>query len=56
MRLLRLDPTVHMNPKKIRRLMKKFHLVCPVRKVSPYRMQAKRLQRTVSRQRVKQAI
>ena len=44
MRLLRLDPTVHMNPKKIRRLMKKFHLVCPVRKVSPYRMQAKRLQ------------
>lgn len=44
MRLLHQNPPVRMNPKKIRRLMKEFHLICPVRKVSPYRMQAKRLQ------------
>ena len=44
MRLLHQNPPVRMNPKKIRRLMKEFHLVCPVRKVNPYRMQAKRLQ------------
>jgi transposase InsO family protein len=33
-----------MNTKKIRRLMKKYHLVCPVRKVNPYRKLGKRLQ------------
>lgn len=44
MRLMHQNPPVRMNPKKIRRLMKKFHLLCPVRKVNPYRMQAKRLQ------------
>ena len=44
MRLLHQDPPIRMNPKKIRRLMKEYHLVCPVRKVNPYRMQAKRLQ------------
>lgn len=44
MRLLHQNPPVIMNVKKIRRLMKKFHLKCPVRKVNPYRMQAKRLQ------------
>jgi transposase InsO family protein len=44
MRLLHQNPPVQMNPKKIRRLMRKFHLVCPVRKVNPYRTQAKRLQ------------
>lgn len=44
MRLLHQDPPVIMNVKKIRRLMKKFHLKCSVRKVNPYRMQAKRLQ------------
>ncbi|MPM61789.1 IS3 family transposase ISCpe6 [bioreactor metagenome] len=44
MRLLHQDPPVRMNPKKIRRLMKKFHLFCPVRKVNPYRTLAKRLQ------------
>lgn len=44
MRLLHQEPPVRMNPKKIRRLMKKFQLFCPVRKVNPYRMQAKRLQ------------
>jgi transposase InsO family protein len=37
MRLLRLNPPVIMNTKKISRLMKKFNLVCPVRKVNPYR-------------------
>ena len=44
MRLLRQNPPVRMNLKKIRRLMKKFNLVCPLRKVNPYRQQAKRLQ------------
>ena len=44
MRLLHLDPAVTMNVKKIRRLMQKFNLKCPVRKANPYRTQAKRLQ------------
>ena len=44
MRLLHQNPPVLMNIKKIRRLMKKFNLLCPVRKVNPYRTQAKRLQ------------
>lgn len=44
MRLLHQAPPVLMNIKKIRRLMKKFNLICPVRKVNPYRTQAKRLQ------------
>ena len=44
MRLLHQNPPVRMNPKKIRRLMKKYNLVCPVRKVNPYRTLAKRLQ------------
>lgn len=37
MRLLRHEPPVIMNTKKISRLMKKFNLFCPVRKVNPYR-------------------
>jgi transposase InsO family protein len=44
MHLLHQNPPIRMNTKKIRRLMKKYHLVCPLRKVNPYRMQAKRLQ------------
>ena len=44
MRLRHQDPPVLMNTKKIRRLMKKYHLVCPVRKVNPYRKLGKRLQ------------
>lgn len=44
MRLLHQNPPIRMNPKKIRRLMKKYGLVCPIRKVNPYRMQSKRLQ------------
>jgi transposase InsO family protein len=41
MRLLHLSPPVHMNVKKIRRLMKKYSLFCPVRKANPYRRAAK---------------
>lgn len=44
MRLLHMDPPVVMNVKKIRRLMQKYGLKCPVRKVNPYKLQAKRLQ------------
>lgn len=43
MRLLHMDPPVRMNLKKIRRLMKKFNLVCPIRKLNPYRQMAKAL-------------
>ena len=32
-----------MNVKKIRRLMKKFHLVCPIRRANPYRRMSKAL-------------
>lgn len=38
-----MDPPVIMNVKKIRRLMKKFHLLCPIRKANPYRQLAKAL-------------
>lgn len=41
MRLLHLETPVNMNIKKIRRLMKKFNLVCQVRKANPYRRMAK---------------
>ena len=37
MELLHQDPPVIMNLKKIRRLMKKFHLICPIRKRNQYR-------------------
>ena len=37
MRLLHMDPSVHMNIKKIRRLMKKYGLFCPIRKANLYR-------------------
>jgi transposase InsO family protein len=43
MRLLHLDPPVNMNLKKIRRLMKKYRLLCPIRKANPYRRMAKAL-------------
>lgn len=43
MRLLHMDPPVIMNVKKIRRLMKKYNLFCPVRKANPYRRMAKAL-------------
>lgn len=41
MGLLHLSPPVVMNIKKIRRLMKKYNLVCPIRKANPYRRMAK---------------
>lgn len=41
MRLLRLKPAVRMNLKKIRRLMDKYGLRCPIRKVNPYKKMLK---------------
>jgi len=41
MRFLHLNPPVHMNIKKIRRLMKKYNLFCPIRKPNPYRRMLK---------------
>ncbi len=43
MRLLHHDPPIIMNLKKIRRLMDKFHLKCPIRKANPYRRMARAL-------------
>ena len=43
MRLLHLEPPVVMNLKKIRRLMDKYGLFCPIRKANPYRQMAKAL-------------
>jgi len=37
MRLLRHDPPIRMNLKKVRRLMNKYGLKCPIRKANPYR-------------------
>ena len=42
MRLLHIG--IHMNVKKIRRLMKKYGLVCPIRRPNPYRRMAKDMQ------------
>jgi len=44
MRLLHLEPPSHMNIKKIRRLMKKYGLFCPIRKANPYRRAAKAIE------------
>ena len=44
MALLHMDPPVIMNVKKIRRLMHKFNLVCPIRRANPYRQMARALQ------------
>ena len=41
--LMHRDPPVIMNLKKIRRLMKKYHLLCPIRKTNPYRQLARAL-------------
>ena len=43
MALLHMNPPVIMNLKKIRRLMDKFNLSCPIRKANPYRRMAKAL-------------
>lgn len=44
MRLLRFNPVVMMNVKKIRRLMRKFYLKCPIRTANPYRRLKKAMQ------------
>ncbi len=44
---LRNDYGVIMNLKKIRRLMKKFHLQCPIRKANPYRQMARAMRTNV---------
>ena len=44
MRLLHQNPPVRMNTKKIRRLMKKYGLICPIRKPNPYRKMSRDLQ------------
>ena len=41
MTLLHQNPPVVMNIKKIRRLMKKYNLMCPIRKANPYRRMAR---------------
>ena len=43
MRLLHINPPIIMNVKKIRRLMKKYNLFCPIRQANPYRRMAKAL-------------
>ena len=43
MRLLHMAPPVNMNLKKIRRLMKKYGIFCPIRKANPYRRMTKAL-------------
>lgn len=43
MRLLHMKPPIIMNVKKIRRLMKKYNLFCPIRQANPYRRMAKAL-------------
>lgn len=43
-RLQRQNPPIIMNPKKIRRLMHKYGLRCPIRKANPYRRMAKAMQ------------
>ena len=43
MRLIHMNPPIIMNVKKIRRLMKKYNLFCPIRQANPYRRMAKAL-------------
>lgn len=43
MALQHMEPPVTMNLKKIRRLMNKYNLSCPIRKANPYRQQARAL-------------
>ena len=43
MRLLHMNCPIIMNVKKIRRLMKKYNLICPIRQANPYRRLAKAL-------------
>ena len=41
MRILHMPDVERMNLKKIRRLMKKFNLICPIRKANPYKRMAR---------------
>ena len=43
MRLLHMNPPILMNQKKIRRLMRKYGLYCPIRKPNPHRAMAKQI-------------
>mgnify|MGYP006344295007 FL=1 len=43
MHLIHQEEPIVMNLKKIRRLMKKYNLICPIRKANPYRRMAKAL-------------
>ena len=43
MNLIHQEKPIVMNLKKIRRLMKKYNLICPIRKANPYRRMAKAL-------------
>ena len=43
MQLIHQEEPIVMNLKKIRRLMKKYNLICPIRKANPYRRMAKAL-------------
>ena len=43
MRLLHMEPPIVMNVKKIQRLMRKYGLLCPIRKANPYRRMSKAL-------------
>ena len=47
MRLLHRDPPKVMNIKKIRRLMNKYELFCPIRKANPYRRMAKAMRTNI---------
>ena len=44
MRLLHQNLPIRMNTKKIRRLIKKYGLICPIRQPNPYRRMARELQ------------
>ena len=44
MQLIHLSPPVVINLKKIRRLMDKFGLMCPIRKINPYKQMAKAIE------------
>jgi len=48
MRLIHLNPPIIMNRKKIQRLMGKYNLYCPIRKVNPYRKMGKALQEAMA--------
>ncbi|WP_289688268.1 IS3 family transposase, partial [Dubosiella newyorkensis] len=52
MRLLHMNPPIVMNLKKIRRLMNKYGLYCPIRGSNPYRKMAKALKTNYTAQNI----